>query len=72
MTNLTVFSFHLGCHDETGGSGVDCDITRHQTHVLKLFIHLSVFLVGQGLDRAGEDDSLLLSEGQSDGISAGE
>lgn len=53
---------HLCCHDEARGGGVDGDVTGHQSHVLKLFVHLSVLLVGEGLDGAGEDHSLLLSE----------
>lgn len=61
---------HLCCHDEAGSGGVDGDVSSHQTDILELFIHLSVFLVGQSLDGAGEDHSLLLSEGQSNGISA--
>lgn len=56
------------CHDEAGGGGVDGDITSHQSHILELLVHLSVLLVGEGLDGAGEDHSLLLSEGQCDGI----
>lgn len=60
---------HLCCHDEAGGGGVDGDITGHQPYILKLFVHLSVLLVGKGLDGAGEDHSLLLSKGQCNGIS---
>lgn len=61
---------NLCCHDQAGCSGVDGDVSSHQTHVLKLFVHFSVFLVGQSLDGAGEDHSLFLSESQSNGISA--
>lgn len=64
-----VTASYLCCHDEAGGGGVDGDITSHQSHILELFVHLSVLLVGQGLDGAGEDHSLLLSEGQCNGIS---
>lgn len=59
---------HFCCHDETGGSGVDGDVTSHQPHVLEFLIHLPVFLVREGLDGTGEDDSLFLSERQRDGI----
>lgn len=61
---------YLCCHDEAGGGGVDGDITSHQSHILELLIHLSVLLVGEGLDGAGENHSLLLSEGQCNGIPA--
>lgn len=61
---------HLCCHDKTGGSGVDGDVTSHQPHVLEFLIHLSVFLVGEGLDGTGEDHSLFLSERQCNGIPA--
>ena len=54
---------HLCCHDKAGGSGVDGDVTSHQSHILELFVHFSVFLVGEGFDGAGKDHSLLLSEG---------
>lgn len=59
---------HLCCHDKAGGSGVDGDVTSHQPHVLELLIHLSVFLVGEGLDWTGENHSLFLSECQCNGI----
>lgn len=59
---------HLCCHDETRCSGVDGDVPRHQPHILELFEHLSILLVGEGFDGAGEDNSLLLSESQSYGI----
>lgn len=68
-TCMNKTSSHLCCHDEAGGSRVDGDVTGHQPHILELLIHLSVLLVGQGLDWAGEDDSLLLSESQCYGIS---
>lgn len=61
---------HLCCHDKAGGSGVDGDVTSHQPHVLEFLIHLSVFLVGEGLDGTGEDHSLFLSERQCNGIPA--
>lgn len=64
--------FYLCCHDETGGGGVDGDIAGHQSHILKLLVHLPVLLVGQGLDGAGEDHSLLLSERQGNSVSKGE
>lgn len=62
---------HLCCHDKTGGGRVDGNVTSHQSHVLELFIHLSVLLVREGFDGAGEDDPLLLSKSQSDGIPTG-
>lgn len=63
---------HLCRHDEAGGGGVDGDITGHQSHILELLVHLSVLLVGEGLDGAGEDHPLLLSKGQRNGIPAGD
>ena len=60
---------NLCCHDEAGSGGVDGDVTGHESHILELFIHLSVLLVGEGLDGAGEDDPLLLSESERYGIS---
>ncbi len=63
---------HLCCHDETRSGRVDGDITGHQSHVLELFVHLSVLLVGESFDGTGKDHSLLLSEGQCNGISARE
>lgn len=53
---------YLSGHDKAGGSGVDGDITGHQANILELFVHLSVLLVTQGLDGAGEDDPLLLPQ----------
>lgn len=70
MTLLGITVSHLCCHHKAGSGGVDGDISSHQTNILEILIHLSVFLVGQSLDGAGEDHSLLLSEGQSNGISA--
>lgn len=66
---IVVF-FYLCCHDEARGSRVDGDVTCHQSYILKLFVHLSVLLVGESLDGAGEDHSLLLPESQRNGISA--
>lgn len=60
---------YLCCHDEAGGGGVDGDITSHQSNILELLIHFPVLLVGEGLDGAGKDHSLFLSEGQCNGIS---
>lgn len=65
-----IFFFYLCCHDEARGSGVDGDVTCHQSYILKLFVHLSVLLVGESLDGAGEDHSLLLPESQRNSISA--
>lgn len=65
---LDIAASYLCCHYEAGGGGVDGDITSHQSHILELLIHLSVLLVGEGLDGAGEDHSLLLPEGQCNGI----
>ena len=62
---------YLCRHDEAGSGGVDRDVTSHQTDVLELFVHLSVLLVGQGLDGAGEDHPLLLSQCQRYSIPAG-
>lgn len=62
---------YLRCHDEAGGSGVDGDIASHQAHILELFVHLSVLLVGQGLDGAGEDHPLLFPECQRYSVPAG-
>lgn len=59
---------HLCGHDEAGGSGVDGDVTGHQTHILEFLIHLPVLLVGEGLDGTGEDHSLFLSERQCNGV----
>lgn len=59
---------HLCSHDEAGSCGVDGDIASHQSHILELLIHLSVLLVGEGLDGAGKDHPLLLSEGQCNGV----
>lgn len=59
---------HLCSHDETGSCGVDGDIASHQSHILELLIHLSVLLVGEGLDGAGKDHPLLFSEGQCNGV----
>lgn len=69
LVSLKVTSY-LGCHDEAGGSGVDGDVTGHQPHVLELFVHFSVLLVGESFDGAGEDHPLFLSEGQCNGVSA--
>lgn len=52
---------HLCSHDKTRGGGVDGDVSCDQTHILKLLIHLSVLLIGERLDWACEDDSLLFS-----------
>lgn len=62
--------YYLCCHDEAGGSRVDGNIPGHQSHILKLFVHLSVLLVWESFDGAGEDYSLLLSKGQCDSVSA--
>ena len=62
---------YLRCHDEAGSGGVDGDVAGHQAHILELFVHLPVLLVAQGLDRAGEDDPLLLPECQGDGVPGG-
>lgn len=65
-----VMQTYLSGHDEAGRCGVDGDISGHQTHVLKLFVHLAVLLITQSFDGAGEDHTLLLSQSQSNGIPA--
>ena len=62
---------YLCRHDEAGRGGVDGDVASHQTDVLELFVHFSVLLVGQGLDGAGEDHPLLLSQCQRNSVPAG-
>ena len=62
---------YLCRHDEAGCGGVDGDVASHQTDVLELFVHFSVLLVGQGLDGAGEDHPLLLSQCQRYSVPAG-
>lgn len=61
---------YLSGHNQAGGCGVDGDISSHQSHILELLIHLSVFLVTQGFDGAGENHPLLLPQGQGNGISS--
>ena len=40
---------YVGCHDETGDTRIDGNITSHQSNILKLFIHLTILLVTKGL-----------------------
>ena len=40
---------YLCCHDDTGCTRIDGDITSHQPHILKLFLHLTVLLVTKSL-----------------------
>lgn len=59
---------YLSGHDEAGGSGVNGHISSHQTHILELLVHLSVLLITQGFNGAGEDHTLLLPQSQSNGV----
>lgn len=59
-------SQNLCRHDQARGTGVDGNISCHQTNIAKLLQKLSVLLVRQGLDRTGVDDTLLSSKGGGD------
>ena len=36
---------NFGCHDQTGGCGVDCNISGHEANITKFGLELSVFLI---------------------------
>lgn len=59
---------YLSGHDEAGGSRVNSYVSSHQSHILELLVHLSVFLITQSFNGAGEDHSLFLPQSQSNGV----
>ena len=58
----------LGCHDETAGGGVDGDVPRHQSNVLKLLVQLTILLVTEGLDWGRVDHSLFVTQWHGNSI----
>jgi len=40
---------HLSGHDQTRSGRIDCDISRHESHVSKVGEDVSVLLIRQGL-----------------------
>ena len=59
---------YLCGHDEAGCSGIDCDVPRHQPHILELLKQFPVLLVAQRLDRCCVDHSLFVSQGHCNSI----
>lgn len=51
---------YLCGHDQSTCTGIYCDISRHQTNILELFIQLTVFLVTESLQTLGNKQKLLL------------
>lgn len=61
---------NLGGHNEAGGRWINGHITRHQTHVVKLLVQLTVLLIGQGLDGARVNDTLIVPQRHGNCVSA--
>ena len=40
---------YLGGHDDARGTGVNCEVSCHQSHVIEQLTHLPVLLVTEGL-----------------------
>ena len=53
---------YLSGHDETTSSGIDGDISSHESNILELFKQLSVFLITQSFDRSCVYYSLFVSQ----------
>lgn len=47
----------FSCHDKTGGALVNSHVPSNQSYISKLFLQLTILLVGKCLDRRSVDDS---------------
>lgn len=60
---VSSLSTNLCCHDDTRSAGIDGDVPRHQTHILKLFVHLSILLVAKRLlIKTRNNNTLILAD----------